>query len=124
MSRWKILLLPLAVVLAVLAYAVSATTGAAEHPDHPRPVVLDPAGSGEADHGREGSSDERDEPSGDDPDDRILVTPEPTTVRHDGGGRSPADGDTEDDTDADDGPDTDTDTDTDGTDDDRDDDDD
>lgn len=122
-SRWRLLLLPLVVVLPLLAYGVGSLVGTPESPADPQRIVLDQSdddGGGRA-RGRDPATERqgRDDhtapdssptstPSADpsapverqgEQDDVVVVTPEPTTVRDDDGDEGPTvvDGDEDDD---------------------------
>jgi hypothetical protein len=117
MPHWKLLLVPLAVVVAGLAYLAGAVAGDAEGPPRPEPVVLQDGSSvpdaprddrrGEprerrADRGDDGPArddDGEDDRGADDDDDdaRVrVVVPEPTEVHDDDDGPEGDDDDSRD----------------------------
>lgn len=120
MPHWKLLLVPLAVVVAGLAYLAGAVAGDAEGPARPEPVVLQDGSSapdeprddrrGEprerrADRGDDGparNDDREDDPGAEDDDDgdddtRVrVVVPEPTEVHDDDDGPEGDDDDSRD----------------------------
>jgi hypothetical protein len=118
MPHWKLLLVPLAVVVAGLAYLAGAVAGDAEGPARPEPVVLQDGSSvpdeprddrrGEprerpADRGDDGPArdddreDDRGAEEGDDDDTRVrVVVPEPTEVHDEDDGPEGDDDDSRD----------------------------